>query len=292
MVVHPRFSVVIPVRNRAEVVGRAVSDVLAQTLAAVEVVVVDAASNDDSVEAARSVADRRVRVLTGNAGLAESTDVAEARRVGIEAALGRWVSVLDPDDEVSPGWLARLGRIAEATGAVLVSCGGEQTHVDGSTTRIEHGCYRSGSFVARRALMHSDPARDVLAGGGDLAALGSELEALATADGRVVVATPEPLVRWNEPSGEEPPSGDPLRLRWALQSLDAMARTPIPDAALMVRSATAGAIAAVRLGDHDEARRLFRLARGIAPDEAKLWARWAVSCVPSLASRVWTEPAN
>lgn len=60
----------------------------------------------------------------------------------------------------------------------------------------------------------------------------------------------------------------------------------------MVRSTTAGAIAAVRLGDHDEARRLFRLVRGIAPDEAKLWARWAVSCVPSLASRVWTEPAN
>ncbi len=128
--------------------------------------------------------------------------------------------------------------------------------------------------------------------GGDLAALGESLARLATGVGRVVVATPEPLVRWNEPSTDQAPSGDPLRLRWALQSLDAMARTPIPDAALMVRSATAGAIAAVRLGDHDEARRLFRLARGIAPDEARLWARWAVSCVPALATRVWTEPAS
>lgn len=268
------------------------SDVLAQTLAAVEVIVVDAASNDDSVAAVRALADRRVRVLAGDSGPSGSPELADARRLGIEAAHGRWVSVLDPDDEVSPGWLARLGRIAEATGAVLVSCGGEQTHADGSTTRVEHGCYRSGSFAARRSLMHSDRARDVLSRGGDLAALGSELEALATSEDRVVVATPEPLVRWNEPSGEDPPSGDPLRLRWALQSLDAMARTPIPDTALIVRSATAGAIAAVRLGDHDEARRLFRLARGISPDEAKLWVRWAVSCVPSLATRVWTEPAS
>jgi hypothetical protein len=43
----------------------------------------------------------------------------------------------------------------------------------------------------------------------------------------------------------------------------------------------------VRLGEHREARRLFALARGVAPDTPKLWARWAVSCVPSLATRVW-----
>jgi hypothetical protein len=58
----------------------------------------------------------------------------------------------------------------------------------------------------------------------------------------------------------------------------------------MVRSATIGGIAAVRLGDRREARRLFALARGISPDVAKVWARWLVSCVPPLATRVWAVP--
>lgn len=287
MCVNPRFSVVVPVQDRAEVVGRAVSEVLAQTLASVEVIVVDADSADESVEAARSVADRRVRIMT------HGDDLSTARNAGIAAAHGRWVTVLEPDDEVSPSWLARIGRIAEATGAVLVSCGGEQIHADGSATRIEQGCFRSGSFAARRALLRGVAERGLLERCCDLGALGVRLVEAAEAQDRPVVATPEPLVRWNDPTGgehgdEEVRSGDPLRLRWALQSLDAMSRTPIPDAALMVRSATAGAIAAVRMGDQDEARRLFRLARGIAPDEARVWARWAVSCVPSLATRVWS----
>jgi hypothetical protein len=60
----------------------------------------------------------------------------------------------------------------------------------------------------------------------------------------------------------------------------------------MVRSATIGGIAAVRLGDHRAARQLFALARGIAPDQARPWARWAVSCVPPLAARIWAVDAT
>ncbi|MTA64816.1 MAG: glycosyltransferase, partial [Actinobacteria bacterium] len=38
---HPRFSVVIPVQNRADVVGRAIASVVAQTFADFELLVVD-----------------------------------------------------------------------------------------------------------------------------------------------------------------------------------------------------------------------------------------------------------
>ena len=166
--VRPRFSVVIPVRDRADVVGRAVASVLAQTFADVEVVVVDDGSTDDSVAAARAVSDGRVRIVAQNA-----VGPAAARRSGIERAHGRWVALLDPDDEVAPGWLARLGRLADATGAVLVSCGGEQLHDDGSATTIgptplraagtpdrgstpTSACFRPGAFAVRRDLMLAD----------------------------------------------------------------------------------------------------------------------------------------
>lgn len=277
-------------------VGRAVASVLAQTLAGVEVVVVDDGSTDDSVAAARAVSDGRVRIVRQ-----ASAGVEAARWSGVERAHGRWIALLDPDDEAAPGWLARLGRLADSTGAVLVGCGGEQPHADGSTTLIAPDpiCWRPGAFVVRRDLLRSvgsfggaAPART-----DSLAAVGERLLRVVHDDDLIVIATPEPLVRWNEPPADETLAadalrGDALRLRWARQSLDALARTPIPDAAQLVRSATVGAIAAVRLGDHREARRLFALARSVEPGDPRLWTRWATSCVPPLAARVWAEPAQ
>lgn len=296
--VRPRFSVVIPVRDRADVVGRAVASVLAQTFAGVEVVVVDDGSADDSVAAARAVADHRVRIVRQ-----EAAGVEAARRSGVQRSHGRYVAVLDPDDEVAPGWLARIGRLVDATDAVLVSCGGEQVHADGSSTVVAPtavggtsegvlACFRPGAFVVRRDVLDAVGSFGGPSGDETLAEVGARLVEQALKVGQPIVSTPEPMVRWNEPSTEDTPCGEYLRLRWALQSLDALARTPIPDAALMVRSATIGGIAAVHLGEHREARRLFALARGIRPDEAKLWARWLVSCVPPLATRVWAMPVE
>ena len=179
-----------------------------------------------------------------------------------------------------------------------MSCGGEQVHTDGSATTVapspagtsDEGvlaCFRPGAFAVRRDLLESVGSFGGEHGEDSLATVGERVVGEVLARGLPIVATPEPLVRWNEPSAEASPCGEYLRLRWSLQSLDALARTPIPDAELMVRSATIGGVAAVRLGDHSEARRLFALARGVSPDVPRLWARWAVSCVPPLAARVW-----
>ena len=110
--VPPRFSVIIAVQDREDVVGRAVAGVLAQTFVDLEVVVVDDGSTDDSVAAARAVADSRVRIVRQ-----ERAGIAAARTSGLQRATGDWIMVLDPDDEVAAGWLARMGRIIDATGA-------------------------------------------------------------------------------------------------------------------------------------------------------------------------------
>lgn len=306
MGVRPRFSVVIPVRDRADVVGRAVASVLAQTFANLEVVVVDRGSTDDTVTAARSVADHRVRIVD-EPGVGE----AAARTAGVRASRGRWVAVLEADDEVAPGWLARLGRTIDACDAELVSCGGDQLHPDGSLTRVLPGvlaqrggtvdlatgdpahrpriCMRSGAFAATRRLLV-----EVGAFGDDdherhPDEVGQLMLSAALAAGRAVAHTPEPLVRWNERRSDQVPAGELLRLVWSYQGIDALARTPIPDGQLLTRYAVAGGIAAVRIGDSREARRLFRLARRLEPRELRHWARWAAALLPPVAARVWAE---
>lgn len=282
---NPRFSVVIPVRDRADVIGRVTAGVLAQTFGSLEVVVVDDGSVDDTVAAARAVSDGRVRIVRQ-----ERAGTAAALTSGVCRSAGDWCVFLDADDEVAPGWLARLGRLIDSTGAGLVSCGGEQRHLDGSTTSVAPMCFRPGAFAVPRQLLVDLGA---FGGPGDertMTEVGTALVAALGAEGRDVVSTPEPLVFWNERVDDDTViEGEQLRLRWALQAIDAIARTPIPDAELLARSATIGGVAAARLRDHAEARRLFVLARRVDPRTPKHWARWLVACLPPVSDRVW-EP--
>ena len=284
---------IIAVQDREDVVGRAVAGVLAQTFVDVEVVVVDDGSTDDSVAAARAVADSRVRIVRQ-----ERAGIAAARTSGLQRATGDWILVLDPDDEVAAGWLARMGRIIDATGAALVSCAGEHRHLDASTSEIEPMpvgpagmratvSFRTGAFTTTR-----DRLLEVggFGGPGDsesLTEVGLRLLGSVGDHGAKVTHTPEVLVRWNERDVGPVPEGDALRLRWALQGIDALARTPIPDGDMLTRYATVGGVAAARMRDHKEARRLLLLARRAQPTEVKNWARWAVSWISPLSDRIW-----
>lgn len=294
--VRPRFSVVIPVRDDAEVISRCLAGVLAQTFANVEVVVVDSGSTDQSVEAVETIADERVRMLSSPK---LDRDLTAARLHGVKSARGIWTILFEAGDEAEPGWLARMGRLIDATGAGFVSCGGVQSFADGSQTQIVpvdvpgrpgvRSCLRPGSFAAPTELfqrldplVHTDPVT-----------LGLDLIDATLDAGRRVVFTPESLLRWNEPSPSlasdpavDADSCDAMRLRWAIQAIDALARTPIPDGDLLARYATFGGKAAAKLGRKREARRLFGVARSAEPGDLEHWLRWAASCLPLASGRI------
>ncbi|HYE95243.1 MAG TPA: glycosyltransferase family 2 protein [Rubricoccaceae bacterium] len=113
----PKVSVVVPAYNVERYVARAVRSALAQTLADVEVIVVDDGSTDSTAAAALAAGDDRVRVVAHGANRGPGA----ARNTGIEHARGEWVGVLDADDWFGPRRLARLLEAAEATGADLVA---------------------------------------------------------------------------------------------------------------------------------------------------------------------------
>ncbi|SDE99426.1 glycosyltransferase family 2 protein [Halorientalis regularis] len=100
----PSVSVVIPTYNRAKTLARAVDSVLAQTIDAFEVVVVDDGSTDATPELMASYTDNRVRYVR----FEENRGANACRNSGIRSSSGEYLSFLDSDDEFTPSHLERV----------------------------------------------------------------------------------------------------------------------------------------------------------------------------------------
>jgi succinoglycan biosynthesis protein ExoO len=112
-------SVVIPAYNAQDFIQVGIASLQKQTLAPLEIIVVNDASTDDTakvVEAA-SKEDSRIRLIN----LTENVGPGGARNAGIEKARGQWIALLDADDRFAPERLERLVRLGNDTGADIVT---------------------------------------------------------------------------------------------------------------------------------------------------------------------------
>jgi glycosyltransferase involved in cell wall biosynthesis len=143
-------SVVIPTRNRPRHVARAVRSVLAQTFSDLEILVVDDASTDDVGAVLAPLADARVRVLRHD----RRRGACAARNTGIDAARGRFVALLDDDDEWMPGKLAaQVARFASTPEIGLVYCGVEV--VSEATGEVQRRSLPKGAPLTYADLLRS-----------------------------------------------------------------------------------------------------------------------------------------
>ena len=100
-------SVVIPVRNRLEQLGRAIRSVLDQEYADFELIVVDDCSTDDCRGEVEAIGDPRIRYIRQEANRGSCA----ARNTGIRAAATDLICFLDSDDIYLPDKLGTVVRI-------------------------------------------------------------------------------------------------------------------------------------------------------------------------------------
>jgi glycosyltransferase involved in cell wall biosynthesis len=113
------FSIVMPAYNRAYVIWKAISSVVAQSHTSWELLVVDDQSTDDTLRVLEEFADPRIRVLTVPHG-----GPSRARNAGLQAARGEFTAYLDSDNTWAPTFLERFAAlIADTPQASIWHCG-------------------------------------------------------------------------------------------------------------------------------------------------------------------------
>jgi hypothetical protein len=214
------ISVVIPAYNAAETIAETLRSVLDQSHRAIEVIVVDDGSTDETraVVAAIAAADTRVVLLTQ-----PNRGPAAARNRAIAHASGTFLAPIDADDIWHPDFLARLiaavaapetgfaycpHRIVDESGRVLrdfpiFGCQGHVLHRLALVNFVGTG---SASLYRRDAVLEAGgfDVRSFAWGGGE-----DYLLQLAVAARRQVALVPEYLVGYRRRAGSL--SSDPIK---------------------------------------------------------------------------------
>lgn len=126
----PSISIIVPVRNTADYLDRCLSSILAQTLTDFELLLINDASTDNSLDVLLEYArkDARVRVFTH----ARLRGPGGARNTGLRHARGDYISFIDSDDHVATGYLSSLYEGAEEGRFDIVVCGAARITEDGT----------------------------------------------------------------------------------------------------------------------------------------------------------------
>lgn len=127
-------SVCIPCHNAARYIGAALESVLTQTWRNLEIIVVNDASTDGSVEILERYDDRRLRVIDEHCGSA-----AKARNRALRESTGDYIKFFDADDLLSPEMIEKqMTRLNGCADAVASSQWGRFYNDDLSTFKLSH----------------------------------------------------------------------------------------------------------------------------------------------------------
>ena len=141
MTMAPEVTVVVPTRNRRDMVRATLRSIREQASIPVCVVVVDEASTDGTVEWLERLGDDDVRIVRHS----EPRGVAAARNSGLDVVETRWVAFCDDDDLWAPDKLSAQLDALE-TSEARWCCGGS-VMVDADLAIVDHQRAINGDVV-------------------------------------------------------------------------------------------------------------------------------------------------
>lgn len=114
------ISVIMLTYNREQLVGRAIESILHQTYRDFEFIIVDNGSTDNSGKIAENYAkqDKRIRVVH-----IPKSNIGTGRNVGLDMAVGEYITFIDDDDTAEPDMLEFLYNLAKQEDADIAVCG-------------------------------------------------------------------------------------------------------------------------------------------------------------------------
>ncbi|HIC8604270.1 glycosyltransferase [Citrobacter freundii] len=148
-------SIIIPAYNAAETIGRLVNKILSETHVAIELIVVDDGSTDDTGNVLRRIQDDRLILI-------EQTNqgVYAARNTALDIHRGEWVVFLDADDDIADGFIEKRWQVATASQADVVIFNGWHSGADNHRravhTKQPYEATLSGHEWIRHCVIHRE----------------------------------------------------------------------------------------------------------------------------------------
>ena len=145
---NPFISVIIPVYNMADRVGRCLDSIVSQSFKDIEILLIDDGSTDGAADVIKeySIADSRIICVRQ-----ENSGVSAARNLGIGKASGDYILFIDADDEIEEDYLRNIADKARSTDADILVWGIKRCFEDGNVEEWKpkmDGSYDRKAFLA------------------------------------------------------------------------------------------------------------------------------------------------
>lgn len=128
----PLISVIIPAYNASATIGRCLDSILCQHYEALEIIVVNDGSKDNTQQILEEYQQTDSRILVF---LQQNAGVSAARNNALRQAHGRWITCIDADDYIENGYFQALLPLSEASEFSI--CGMTRILMNGETLRWE-----------------------------------------------------------------------------------------------------------------------------------------------------------
>jgi len=139
---NPAVSIIIPTYNQANFIDKAINSALKQTYQDFEIIVIDDGSTDDTEEIMKGFKDKRVKYIKK---YKENRGISVARNTGIKMAKGKYIALLDSDDEWLPEKLDKQIQLLQNKSSEV-----------GVVCSWSYNIDEKGNFISKRCLPKRD----------------------------------------------------------------------------------------------------------------------------------------